>query len=154
MGASRVSEDIDHPRRGFIGAAAITLAAARFGMSDSANAQTAAPDLPAIKLETNTTFAPLKQIDAGLLNVGYAEAGPADGPPVLLLGEVPPWFRGAQERTGQPTRLIREQAFGESLDADKLERLGRYEAHLDRKLERMLAMLLRLKDLRQGAIAG
>ena len=50
--------------------------------------------------------------------------------------------------------LIREQAFGEALDPDKLERLGRYEVHLDRKLERMLAMLLRLKDLRQGAIAG
>jgi hypothetical protein len=50
--------------------------------------------------------------------------------------------------------LIREQAFGESLDPDKLERLGRYEVHLDRKLERTLAMLLRLKDLRQGAIAG
>jgi alpha/beta hydrolase fold len=33
----------------------------------------------------NTTFAPLKQIDAGLLNVGYAEAGLADGPVVLLL---------------------------------------------------------------------
>jgi hypothetical protein len=50
--------------------------------------------------------------------------------------------------------LIREQAFGESLDPDKLERLGRYEIHLDRKLERVLAMLLRLKDLRHGAIAG
>jgi len=47
-----------------------------------------------------------------------------------------------------------EQAFGESLDPDKLARLGRYEVHLDRKLERTLAMLLRLKDLRQGAIAG
>ena len=31
------------------------------------------------------SFAPLKQIDAGLLNVGYAEAGPADGPAVILL---------------------------------------------------------------------
>jgi len=50
--------------------------------------------------------------------------------------------------------LIREQAFGEALDPDKLERLGRYEVHLDRKLERMLAMLLRLKDLRQGTVAG
>jgi hypothetical protein len=47
--------------------------------------------------------------------------------------------------------LIREQALGEALDPDKLERLGRYEVHLDRKLERMLAMLLRLRDLRQGA---
>ena len=46
-----------------------------------------------------------------------------------------------KELTNRP--LIREQAFGESLDPDKLERLGRYEVHLDRKLERMLAMLLR-----------
>ena len=45
-------------------------------------------------------------------------------------------------------------SFGEALDADKLERLGRYEVQLDRKLERMLAMLLRLKDLRQGMVAG
>ena len=44
--------------------------------------------------------------------------------------------------------LIREQAFGESLDPDKLERLARYEVHLDRKLERSLAMLFRLKELR------
>jgi hypothetical protein len=49
--------------------------------------------------------------------------------------------------------LIREQAFGEALDPDKLERLGRYEVHLDRKLERMLAMLLRLKELRRGEVA-
>ncbi len=47
--------------------------------------------------------------------------------------------------------LIRAQAFGESLNPDKLERLARYEVHLDRKLERMLAMLLRLQDLRRGS---
>ena len=41
------------------------------------------------------------------------------------------------------------RAFGEALDPDKLERLGRYEVHLDRKLERTLAMLLRVKELRQ-----
>jgi hypothetical protein len=63
-----------------------------------------------------------------------------------------PWFEARKkELANRP--LIREQAFGESLDPDKLERLGRYEVHLDRKLERTLAMLLRLKDLRQGAIA-
>jgi pimeloyl-ACP methyl ester carboxylesterase len=33
----------------------------------------------------NTSFASLKQVDAGLLNVGYAEAGPANGPAVILL---------------------------------------------------------------------
>jgi len=34
---------------------------------------------------TNTSFGSLKQIDAGVLNVGYAEAGPANGRPVILL---------------------------------------------------------------------
>src|SRR5207244_9168087 len=38
-----------------------------------------------IKPGTNTSFGALKQIDAGLLTVGYAEAGPADGPTVILL---------------------------------------------------------------------
>ena len=57
-----------------------------------------------------------------------------------------------QEISRRP--LLRDQAFGESLDPDKLERLGRYEVHLDRKLERMLAMLLRLKDLRHGTAEG
>jgi pimeloyl-ACP methyl ester carboxylesterase len=42
-------------------------------------------DLPATKAGTNTSFAPLKQIDAGLLNIGYAEAGPANGPAAILL---------------------------------------------------------------------
>jgi pimeloyl-ACP methyl ester carboxylesterase len=36
-------------------------------------------------MSTDASFGALKQIDAGLLNVGYAEAGPADGPAVLLL---------------------------------------------------------------------
>jgi pimeloyl-ACP methyl ester carboxylesterase len=35
--------------------------------------------------EMSTPFGALKQVDAGLLSVGYAEAGPADGPAVLLL---------------------------------------------------------------------
>jgi hypothetical protein len=51
------------------------------------------------------------------------------------------------ELTNRP--LIRKQGFGEALNPDKLERLGRYEVHLDR----MLTMLLRLKDLRRGTVA-
>jgi hypothetical protein len=71
----------------------------------------------------------------------------------FLEGEVLPWFENRQkELANRP--LIREQAFGEALDPDKLERLGRYEVHLDRKLERMLTMLLRLKDLRRTTVEG
>ena len=40
--------------------------------------------MPSVKPGSHS-FGPLQQIDAGLLNVGYAEAGPTDGPPVLLL---------------------------------------------------------------------
>jgi hypothetical protein len=64
-----------------------------------------------------------------------------------------PWYvQRRKELENRP--LIRAQAFGESLDPNKLEQLARYEVHLDRKLERMLTMLLRLQDLRQRAIAG
>lgn len=86
---------------------------------------------------------------------GGEEAATADtmGLRRFLDGEVLPWLETRKkELANRP--LIREQAFGEALDADKLERLGRYEVHLDRKLERMLAMLLRLKDLRQGMADG
>jgi transposase len=70
-----------------------------------------------------------------------------------LEGDVMSWFAGRKkELANRP--LIREQAFGEALDPYKLERLGRYEVHLDRTLERTLIMLLRLKDLRQGAVAS
>jgi pimeloyl-ACP methyl ester carboxylesterase len=41
--------------------------------------------MPTIKPGTNTSFGPLKQVKAGVLNVGYAEVGPADGPVVILL---------------------------------------------------------------------
>jgi pimeloyl-ACP methyl ester carboxylesterase len=81
-------EDINHHRRRFFGTAAMTIAAAQLVLSGSADAQpsTAKPaDLPKIKPGTYTSFGPLQQIDAGVLNIGYAEAGPADGPAVVLL---------------------------------------------------------------------
>ncbi len=42
-------------------------------------------ELPMVKPGSHTCFAPIKQVDAGLLNIGYAEVGPADGPAVVLL---------------------------------------------------------------------
>jgi pimeloyl-ACP methyl ester carboxylesterase len=57
--------------------AASAAAGVQLGLRTSANAQAT--------METHASFAVINQIDAGLLNVGYAEAGPADGQPVLLL---------------------------------------------------------------------
>jgi pimeloyl-ACP methyl ester carboxylesterase len=82
------SQAVNRPRRLFLGAAAAGFAVAQLGIIGSAAAQigeTRAARLPAIKLEANTSFGPLKQIDAGVLNISYAEAGPADGPAVILL---------------------------------------------------------------------
>jgi pimeloyl-ACP methyl ester carboxylesterase len=83
-----MSDEINQDRRRFFGAVAATIAAAQLGMTGSAQAQsrkTTPTDLPIIKPGTNTSFGALKQIDAGVLNVGYAEAGPANGPAVILL---------------------------------------------------------------------
>ena len=83
-----MSEEINHDRRRFFGTAAMTMAAAQFGMIGSAVAQSGKANpasVPTIKPGTNKSFGSLKQIDAGLLNVGYAEAGPSGGPVVVLL---------------------------------------------------------------------
>src|SRR5215475_11663124 len=79
-----IPEQTDLRRRDVVGGAAATAAAVQLGIFDSAVAQTAKA-LPAVIPGANTSFAPLKQIDAGVLNVAYAEAGPPDGPPVILL---------------------------------------------------------------------
>jgi pimeloyl-ACP methyl ester carboxylesterase len=83
-----MSEPIKHDRRRFLGTAAMTLAAAQFGalrsvQAESGNAKPA--DVSPTKPGTNSSFGSLKQINAGVLNVGYAEAGPIDGPAVILL---------------------------------------------------------------------
>src|SRR5262245_9209183 len=66
----------------------MSIAAAQLSMFQSARAQRNKPsraDVPPIKPPTLASFGPLKQIDAGLLNVCYAETGPSDGPVVILL---------------------------------------------------------------------
>jgi pimeloyl-ACP methyl ester carboxylesterase len=83
-----MSEGISQNRRQFLSAAAMTIAAAEFALIGTGDAQPRsidAADASAIRPESNQSFGPLKQIDAGVLNVGYAEAGPADGPVALLL---------------------------------------------------------------------
>jgi pimeloyl-ACP methyl ester carboxylesterase len=85
MGRIGMSEEINQQRRGFFGTAAMAVAATQLGLIGSANAQTKPAALPAIKPGPHTSFGPLKRVNAGVLSIAYAEAGPAGGLPVLLL---------------------------------------------------------------------
>ncbi len=92
-------EGINLDRRGFLATAGMTIVAAKLGMPSATSAQsneaqtvasangggdqrtrTLTPASP-----KNTLFARMKQVNAGVLNVGYAEDGPANGQPVILL---------------------------------------------------------------------
>ena len=82
-----MSNELKFDRRHFIGAAAMTLAAGEFlvGTADAQPRALGGMTSRSAEAQKNASFGPLKQIDAGLLNVGYAEAGPADGRAVVLL---------------------------------------------------------------------
>ena len=58
-----------------------------------------------------------------------------------------------QEKESRHHHAIVNQTIGEGLQAYRLEKLSRYETHLDRKFERTLAMLIKLKDLRTNRAA-
>ncbi len=84
-----MSEETDSQRRNFLGIAVITLAAVPLSSMGTgvlgSSAAAMAADSPATKSGDVNAFGPLKQINAGLLNVGYVDAGPATGPVVILL---------------------------------------------------------------------
>ena len=82
-----MSDEVNRDRRHLVGTAAVTVASAQLGVIAFANAQSAKATVasPPIKPGTRTSFGLLRQIDAGPLNVGYAEAGPGNGPAVVLL---------------------------------------------------------------------
>ena len=69
-------ETVNQNRRRMLAATVMTIAAAQFPKAGAADAPAGG---------TSSQFGPLKQVNASLLNVGYAEAGPAGGPPVILL---------------------------------------------------------------------
>ena len=82
MAMMKTGHEVDRERRRFLGTAA--LAATQVALVGSAAAQVppaTAPDDP----RTTTSFRLVRQVDAGVLSVGFAEAGAADGPPVVLL---------------------------------------------------------------------
>jgi pimeloyl-ACP methyl ester carboxylesterase len=75
-------------RRGFLGTAAVTLAATQFGLLSSAIAGPVKENSTRkarVSLGTGASYGPLKQVNAGLLNIGYADEGPVTGPAVILL---------------------------------------------------------------------
>ena len=72
-------QNIDHERRSLLAAGVLALAAGELCMTARASAQTRPGGAP------DSGFGPLKRIEAGVLSVAYAELGPADGPPVILL---------------------------------------------------------------------
>jgi pimeloyl-ACP methyl ester carboxylesterase len=87
-------------RRRFLGIASGAVAAAGFGLPAHTAQAAQAPQQTAQTTQTTQTaqtahpeadasFGPVRQIDAGVLNIGYVEAGPADGRPVLLLHGFP-----------------------------------------------------------------
>jgi pimeloyl-ACP methyl ester carboxylesterase len=83
-----IPQNINRQRRHFLGIAATTVAATqlgRFGFAIAQSSPTKPSALPRMQSGTNSSFGSLKQIDAGVLNVGYAEVGPANGRPVILL---------------------------------------------------------------------
>ena len=71
-----MAETVNETRRRMLAATAMTIVGSQFTRAIAA-------DTPAGSAKSS--FGPLKQVSAGLLNVGYAEAGPAGGPPVILL---------------------------------------------------------------------
>ncbi|MBO1908430.1 alpha/beta hydrolase [Microvirga sp. 3-52] len=83
-----MSKEVDDDRRRLLRTAAVAAAAAGLGVTDPAKAQPTGEgslDPPGSKPGMTASFDSLKQIDAGVLNVGYVEAGPPDGPVAMLL---------------------------------------------------------------------
>lgn len=81
-------EEINQSRRHFLRNAATTLAAAEIGLSGLARAQSTTGNEKNMNQRSpskTADFGPLRQVDAGLLNVGCVETGPPGGSPVILL---------------------------------------------------------------------
>ena len=89
--------------------------------------------LAALREDTQVWWADTLASDADELGEGKEPAtADVEGLRSFLEGEVQ-WFENRRKEIANRP-LIREQAFGDALDPNKLERLGRYEVHLDRKL--------------------
>ncbi|HWU97607.1 MAG TPA: alpha/beta hydrolase [Oxalicibacterium sp.] len=83
-----MTESTNLKRRSFLNTAALGLAAAQLGLAGNVRAATLGNGSLLASggiSSASNTFSDIKQIKAGLLNVGYVDVGPADGYPILLL---------------------------------------------------------------------
>jgi pimeloyl-ACP methyl ester carboxylesterase len=83
-----MSKQILYNRRHFLGKTLLAFGASELAMIGFTRSQFInqnSTNATLNKKNMKATFDQIKQIDAGVLNVGYAEAGPVDGPPVILL---------------------------------------------------------------------
>jgi pimeloyl-ACP methyl ester carboxylesterase len=84
-----MSHEVDLERRRFfrVAAGSVVSGPLTLGLigATPANTAQAKPALPATRPGAHSSFAALKQIDAGVLNIGYAEAGSSGDPVVILL---------------------------------------------------------------------
>jgi pimeloyl-ACP methyl ester carboxylesterase len=79
-----MSQKTTYDRRRFLGNALMTWGATELAMLGIASGQSGTKQSTS-RHQASGSFGTLKQIDAGVLNVGYIEAGPANGKPVILL---------------------------------------------------------------------
>jgi len=89
---SKLTGEFDKDRRRFLGAtvlAAGTAGVGRLGMSAESGVGSRAASTGHARVTAIAPFGSLRQVKAGVLNVGYAEAGPADGEPVILMHGFP-----------------------------------------------------------------
>lgn len=76
---------INLERRRLFGMAAVGVAAVQLGFGKPGVAAPRYATIRATPIASNSGFEPLASVKAGELEIGYAEAGPQDGPAVLLL---------------------------------------------------------------------
>jgi pimeloyl-ACP methyl ester carboxylesterase len=89
MDVSNLSKEFDKDRRHFLGAAVLAagaVGAGRLGLGGGT--RTGVPVATANRGRA-ASFGPVRQIDAGVLNVGYVDVGPSDGQPVVLMHGFP-----------------------------------------------------------------
>jgi pimeloyl-ACP methyl ester carboxylesterase len=80
-----MSDNLNPYRRRFLGTAAVGLSIAELGLTGPAHAQSSRDKRALATATSNASFNDIKQIDAGALNIGYADVGPREGSVVILL---------------------------------------------------------------------